>query len=237
MAIPASVTLYVRWTNGQPLSGTTYTAVAPDVPVGHTYTFNNSASLAVEAGSPWNGQYLAQLDTGTRFLSSTVSSSTVQATSGRILIEVAPLTVSTGLNENYFRLYATTSNNGEVRVRNSTTDTVNVLGYWSGGNQVNVSLGAEPSNPFNVEIIYDTNNATASLRMRARMWEIGSSVPSFTDIGAGSVQNTTDQFTTVEYGDGGGAAGLKANRLIISNDITEDLSAVTESSTNAYAFQ
>lgn len=58
------------------------------------------------------------------------------------------------------------------------------------------------------------------------MWEVGQSVPSFTDATstAGSA-GTTDQPTGLQCGDSSnGTVELWVGKIIISDDITEDLS-------------
>lgn len=228
MPIPASVLLYANWGNG---TGT-YTAATPDVPNGHTYSFNAGATIGVEAAAPWSGQSLADLSAGVRNVSSTVSAATAQATSGRYFFECVPMgSGANGNNCNAFSLYATVDSNGNIRTRRSSAGDTQVLGYWSGGFQAQVDLGAESANPYCVEVIYDTTNGTDTLRLRARMWDVGGSAPAFTNCGAGAASAATDQFTTLRLGDdGNGTGALKVGRIAISNDIAEDLSALDESS-------
>jgi hypothetical protein len=226
MAIPASVLLYANWSNG---SGT-YTAATPDKPDAHTYSFNAGATIAVEAAAPWSGQSLAQLESGTRNVTSTLSAATAQATSGRYFFECTPIgAAGNGTNLGMFEIYATVSSNGIIRVRRQNAGNIEVLGYWSGGYQTTVSLGAESANPYCVEVIYDTTNGTAASRLKARMWDVGGSPPSFTDSDGTGANAATDQFTTLGIGDGGnGTPNFKVGRIAISNDITEDLSALDE---------
>lgn len=226
MAIPASVLLYANWVNG---TGT-YTAATPDKPNAHSYTFNASASIATEAAAPWNGQSLAQLNSGTMNVTSTLSSATVQVTSGRFFYEATPIgAAGNGFNLHIFKIVAATSANGEFRVRRSSSGEIHVDGFWNGAQQVDANLGAESSNPYCVEVIYDTNNATAADRLKARTWDKSGSAGSFTTYGAGSAQSASDQFTTLNLGmSGTGTPNLKIGRIAISNDIAEDLSNLDE---------
>ena len=242
MAIPASVTLYVNWTNGQPLSSGTYTAVTPDKPNAHTWSFASGATLAQDNNSPWNGRYLANV--GASFehaVTSTVSSSTVQATSGRFYFECTAWSPSGSVTQ--FALLATSPENGRIRVRNVSGNIV--VGFdWNGfGSFAEVNLGTRPTNPYAVEVIYDSNNGTANQRLRARMWELSGSAGSFTNAtSTGGGAATTDQFTSLYVGDndGNGTPSLQYGRVAFSNDTTEDLSNLDESSGGGaavYAFQ
>jgi len=238
MAIPASVTLYVRWTNGQPLSGTTYTAVAPDVPVSHTWTAVNGATLGTDPDAPWSGQYLAELD-GNNRMSTTVSSATVATTTGRFYIESEG---GPNANGDLLLVSPTTINNGRVRIRKTGGGNLLVNCATNGGaNSAEVDLGTYPTGAYAVEVIYDIANGTAANRLQARTYAVGGSPPAFTTITGGSLPSgTTDQFTSLNIGDNTGwdNSGLKVNRIAFSNSITEDLSNLTESSgATVYVFQ
>lgn len=228
MAIPASVTLYVRWTNGQPLSGTTYTANTPDVPDAHTWTAVNGATLGTDADAPWSGQYMAELD-GNNRMDTTVSSATVQATTGRFYIEAEG---GPNANGDLLLVAPTTVNNGRVRVRKTGGGNLLVNCSTNGGaNSAEVDLGAYPTGDYAVEVIYDITNGTAANRLQARTYGVGDTPPSFTTITGGSLPSgTTDQYTSVIVGDNTGwdNSGLKVNRIAFSNDTTEDLSNLSE---------
>lgn len=230
MAIPASVILYVNWGNGQPLSGSTYTAVTPDVPNSHTFTFNSSASLTQDNNSPWNGQYLANLASGVRNITSTVSSSTVNTTSGRVYVEAAPQSTN---SSTMFQFQSTNVLNGRVRVIRTSGGDMSVEGlHANDGAYETVSLGTYPTNPFGLEIIYDFNNSTANQRLRARVWTLGNAAGSFVDAGStGGGASTSDAFTSLSMGDSNnGTTGLYIGRIAFSNSTSEDLSSLSEGS-------
>src|SRR5574343_118652 len=106
-----AVLLYVNWDNGT-LSSGTYTAATPDIPNGHTYTFANSATVGVDNDSPWSGQTLAELTAWNKSVSATLSSSTMQATSGRIYVEWEGELENAGASILY--LAPTSANNGKI---------------------------------------------------------------------------------------------------------------------------
>lgn len=237
MSLPASTTLYVRWTNGQPLSGTTYTHAGADVPGSHTWTAQNGATLGTDADSPWNGQYLAELD-GNNRMDSTVSSSTVPTTTGRFYIEAEG---GPNANGDLIRFEPTTANNGRVRVKKTGGGNMLVNITMNGGAEVaEVDLGTYPTGAYAVEVIYDTTNGTAANRLQARTYAVGGSPPSMTTITGGSISSAaTDQYVILYVGDNTGWDNslLKVNRVLFVSDTTEDLSAVTETSVSVYAFQ
>lgn len=227
MSIPASVNLYVDWDNGT-YSSPTYTAAAPDVPVSHTYTFTN-ATRATEAGSPWNGQWLVTLNNYAAKVESTVSSATVATTSGRFLAEFGG-TFTAGYDILDVRNVASQLD-GMIRVQHTGGGNLQiVLTFNSDGSSNEVNLGTFPSVPFAVEVIYDSTNATANQRLRARTWSIGGSAGSMNN----STANTgsaaaTAEFTLLKLG-GDELNALKIGRVMFSDDIAEDLSVVSEGS-------
>jgi len=212
------------------LSGGTYTAVAPDVPVAHTYTFGASAALVVDNDSPWDGQYLADLDVAyNSYVTSTLSSATMQATSGRVYIEGEGKPNSGG--SELLRLAPTTALNGRVKVEPNGTNMRVAFTVDGGNEQAEVDLGTWPASPYAVEIIYDRGAATANERLRARTWALSGSPGSFVNSSPTISSGTTDQYTLLQLnysGDTPDSSPLQVNRIIISNDPAEDLSAVSE---------
>jgi hypothetical protein len=230
MAIPATVQFYTNWLSANLSGGVTYTTVAPEKPVSHVLTFDSDVTLGSAGGAPWlTGQEIADLDNHfTANISSTLSSATIQASSGRMYVEFNPTTATAQM---LFKVEAATPANGRVRIRIDSGGNVTVQSLCAGGDGL-VDLGAESTNPYAVEIIYDTNNATRSQRLRARMWDLGGTPPSFSDnTDSFSSASTTDQFTYLQVGDGGDVStGFKSGRIAISDDITQDLSDLTEGS-------
>jgi len=225
MPIPASVILYVNWGNGT-FSSPTYTADTPDVPDAHTWGFANSGTVQVEAGSPWNGQSVAYLPNYNSNVSSTLTSATMQATSGRVLIEVNTADVTF---YKFARFSATNAANGVIWFVKSGGNLL-VRAEWNGsGSTAEVSLGTYPTAEYIVEYIYDFNNGTANQRLRARTWSIGGSAGSMNNATstAGSAA-TSDQFTSFNAMPDGEIPGLKFGRIMVSDDTAEDLSAVSE---------
>jgi hypothetical protein len=97
------------------------------------------------------------------------------------------------------------------------------------GQSVTVNLGSYTAGTATVvEIIWDTNNATASQRLRARRWTLGGSPPSFSDTATSSTAGTQDQQTSLQLGNSTTGYEIQFGRIIVSDDIAEDLSAVTE---------
>lgn len=228
MPIPASVLTYINWLPAN-LSGATYTTVAPEKPASVTWTFAGSAAIYASS-APWpGGQELVDLNnSGSDAVERTISASDMQATSGRIMIEMEPATVDSVIP---WRAEAATVGNGRFRVRRDGSGNLTVTLEYSGfGGLCDVQLGAFPTVAFAVEAIYDLGNATRSQRLRARTWSIGGSPGAFTDNSEPtSASGTTDQFVTTSFGDGG-APGLAIGRVAFSNDITEDLSNLDEGS-------
>jgi hypothetical protein len=220
------VTLYTNWGHGTLASGQ-YSHASPEVPATFTWGAVHGAQV-VDNDPPWNGQTL--LDIGTVWYGraeAVVSSATAQATSGRLLLEVDS---STTANSPILHLGAANNSHGLLRIEHRSDGTIYTdfqWGGWAGYNIVN--LGAVPTVPFAVEIIYDSNNATANQRLRARMWNIVDTPGSFSDSSqADGNAGTTDQFTTVLLGSGNDWTRHILGRLIISNSTTEDLSLVSE---------
>ena len=200
MAIPASVLLYANWKSAN-LSGTTYTYTTPEKPNAFTGTFNANNTIVASGGSPWQvGQELVDLDNNFNCaITHTVSSSTIQATSGRIMFELAPTSVATVL----VSIEAATPANGRMRVSRNGGGNLVVSTLCAGGDG-NVDLGAMSSNPFVVEFIYDCNNATRSQRLRARQWDLGGTPGAFSDnTDVSSSASTTDQFTAFNFANNG----------------------------------
>jgi hypothetical protein len=233
MAIPTSVLLYTNWLSANLSGGVTYTTVAPEKPVGHVLTFDSDVTLGSGGGAPWlTGQEIADMDNHfSAAITSTLSAATAQASSGRIYAEFNP---TTAVSQVFLRLEAATFSNGRVRIQINGAGNVLVGSLCTGGDGL-VDLGTESANPYAVEIIYDTNNATRSQRLRARMWDLGGTPPAFSDNSdVASSAATTDQFTYLQVGDGGDVStGMKSGRIAISNSITEDLSNLTEGSGGA----
>lgn len=221
MAIPASVILYANWDNG---TGT-YTAASPDVPNAHSWTMSN-VTKAVESASPWNGQTIVTLNAWNSNVSTTLSSSTMQATSGRVLVEMDEQ------DPTFYRIMrfsATDANNGDLWVVKSGGN-LKVMARWNGDTSTaEVSLGTYPTVPFAVEFIYDLNNGTANQRLRARTWNIGSSAGSMNNATstAGSAA-TSDQFTSFNMAPDGEMGGFAIGRIAVSNSTSEDLSNLSE---------
>jgi hypothetical protein len=232
MAIPASVLTYINWKDANLSGGVTYTTVAPEKPVGLALTFDSDNTIVASGGAPWLvGQEIVDLDNHfTCEITGTISAAHMQATQGRVMWEINPGT-TTGSSYPMTTLSAAVAANGRVRVSNTASDTVLAAVSWNGGNATDIDLGAEPSVPYAVEIIYDTNNATRSQRMFARMWELGSTPPAFTDNSADafSAAGTTDEFVSFGIGTGGSlVTDWKMGRIAISNDMAEDLSDLDE---------
>lgn len=227
MSIPASVGLYVNWVNGS-YSSPTYTAASPDKPNSQAWTKTGTGfSIAVDNDSPWSGQTCAFVtDANNDYVDATVTSSEVQATSGRVLVEVQVGTWG-GLRHQFW-MFATNWWDGRLTIRENTGGVLYVRMEWQGGQTAFVDLGAHPTGAYVVEVIYDTNNATASQRLRARTWTLGGTPGSFTDTGSSSSAGSTNQFVTVRLGDNGSGVDAQFGRVMVSSDISEDLSAVTE---------
>jgi hypothetical protein len=245
MAIPASVGLYTNWVHGTITNSGSddyYTQASPEIPNGYVVLVKDS-NVEVESASPWSGQTL--LDCANHWYDgaywSGLTSAEITATQGRLLIEVDTFG-SANNGKLVMHLEATDNTNFRIRVwRNAgSPDYMRVFLQWNGnGSEADVVFSAFPSNPFNLEFLWDTNNSTANQRLRARYWEIGSSVPSFTDATATTgTAGTTDQPTKIfiaEYEND--TVTARYGRLIVSDDITEDLSAVSEGGADLYAFQ
>lgn len=225
MSIPASVTLYANWVHGT-LSAGTYTQASPEVPNGHTWTFTNSTK-AVHSESPWNGQTLAEITSWNSSITTTVSSSTVQATSGRFLLEFNELDSGGYV---LFMLRATTEINAHIWALKSAGNLKVQAGWNNDTASAEVDLGTYPTGDFALEIIYDFNNATSSQRLRARTWAIGGSPGSMVNGTALGSAAAGDQFTSFTYAYDGESGGLHTGRAIFSNSTSEDLSLVSESS-------
>jgi hypothetical protein len=181
---------------------------------------------------------MAELD-GNNYVSSTVSSSTVAATTGRFYIEGEGAPNANGV---MLIIAPTTANNGQIRIKKTGGGNLLVNITTNGGsNAAEVDLGTYPTSDYAVEVIYDTTNSTAANRLQARTYGVGDTPPSFTTITGGSIPSgATDQYTSLTVGEttGWDSSGLKVNRIAFSNDSTEDLSDLDESSgVSVYAFQ
>jgi len=127
---------------------------------------------------------------------------------------------------------ATSVSNGRLRIEKNGTD-LRIRLEWNGyGSDAEVVFGTFPTAPFAVEVIYDTTNATANQRVRARHFTVGGSAGSFTNAtGTSGSGSATDQFTVIEVGGKNNESPyteMDFGRVIISNSISEDLSVVTE---------
>jgi hypothetical protein len=221
MAIPASVLFYTNWDHGT-LASSQFTHAAPNIPSDFVWGTANG-SIVQDNNSPWNGQYLFDASANwSHQIGATLSSATIQASSGRLLVEVDQAPISGGI----LQLLASNSSNGLISVTRNAAGELNVSLDWRGwGSHNEINFGAVPAVPFAVELIYDTQNSTVAQRLRGRIWNIGSAAGSFgTSSGSGSAA-TTDQFVTL-------VGSSQENqciygRIIISNSTTEDLSAVT----------
>ena len=218
-----AVTLYADWENGS-YSAPTYTAATPDIPNGHTWTGNGTNySRAVDNDAPWSGQTCLFVTNATNdYWQSTVSASEVQASLGRVLVEMeggqaarVQFLLQNGAEywDGRLLIWQTAGGNLEVQL------------LWQGGNTATVDLGTYPSGAYVVEVIYDTNNATASLRLRARTWTLGGSPGSFNNTGSSTSAGSQDQPDGVFFGDSGSGVDAQLGRVIISDDISEDLSS------------
>lgn len=227
-----TVLFNVDWDSGT-LASTTYTLAPPEVPNGHTLT-TGASSVYSEAASPWSGQWVAEPSFATPWkITSTVSASTIQATSGRLLIQMNP-TTSSGANINLFDARdSVTGDRLNLYMRNSDTHLVAHTERNGGAAFADIDLGAYPAVAHNVELIYDFNNATANQRARARVWNIGGSAGSFTDATSTSGSaGTTAQFNSLTMGDeNNGSTALKIGKIFFSDSITEDLSALLSGAT------
>jgi hypothetical protein len=224
MAIPASVIFYTNWGLGS-LVSETYTQATPEVPNSHTWTFKGS--IAAVAGSPWNGQYLADFSASwSDGAQTTVSSATAQATYGRLLVEVAAFPT------NGRRIFSLETINSNERLRISRNDSANLFLMFEHGESkyAELDMGAFPTLPAAIEVIYDSNNATAANRLQCRTFAIGGTPGAFsTATGTSGSASTTSQFISVGLAEMGNAdTSSKFGRVIVSNSMTEDLSQVTE---------
>jgi hypothetical protein len=222
MAIPASVLFYTNWEHGS-LVSTTYTQATPEIPNAHTWTF--AGTIDVDSGSPWNGQSLANFtEHWSKKASTVVSSATASTTSGRLLVEVDE---TADASSTVFRL----AGDGVVLLASySAAGDLIVYSHANGAAQTNeINMDEWPDQPFALEIIYEFDNATADQRLRARAWTVGGTPGSFVDSTStfGNAANGAE-FTALALGYNDGFKG-KIGRFILSNSITEDLSAVTES--------
>jgi hypothetical protein len=225
MAIPASVTLYANWVHGS-LVSTTYTQATPEIPNAHTWGLYGSRTVVT--ASPWNGQTLADFTAAWNDRAeTTVSSATVQATSGRILVEFD--TISESQSAPIFALSAATASNGRIRIERGAANLTVTLrwGSWDGDNTVD--LGTAPTGPFVIELIYNTQHATANQRLQARTWAVGGTPGSFSNsTSSGGSAGTTNQFTSLFLGSGNDWSEYRIGRVIIANSTTDDLSVVSE---------
>ena len=226
--MPASVTFYVNWVDGTD-TGTNYVTNTPEVPDAFTLAIQNS-NIEVAAGAPWNGQPL--LDVANNAVdgveTSSLTSAELAPTSARLLFEFEPWTEYFGTPALEIR---DSGFNFRMRVyrMSSAPDYLRIQFQWNGGfNENFVDFSSFPSNPFALEIIYDTNNATANQRLRARFWGIGSSAPSFTNSTSTSGSAASSEQPT--YMDiaryNSDTITTRLGRIIFSDDITQDLSVL-----------
>jgi hypothetical protein len=229
MAIPASVLLYTNWKNAN-FSTPMYTQVSPEKPVGFVWTTHNSVTIG-DGADPWPaGQEVCDLDNhAAGQVYATVSPATVPASAGRICVELSP---SSGVGTGYiWGMNATNDQNFRLRLQRTSSGDLNLSFRFNATNSTNdIALGAEPANKYKIEMIYDSQNATGSLRLRARPWLIGGSPGSFVDSTPSGAAAATDQPTSIYFSDAqnGPYTGLEAGRVAVSNDIAEDLSNLTE---------
>lgn len=224
MAIPASVTLYANWVHGA-LASSTYTAAAPERPSEHAYTFQ-SASLTTEAGAPWDGQTLATLPFWYARIYTTVSAATTPTTQGRFLVELNAQ--EPGGAHIIMLRHAANEWDGHIWFQQSGGNLHVNMGWNGDSSSAQVNLGAYPTVPYAIEVIYDGTNATANQRLRARWWAIGGTPGSFTNAtSASGGPAALAEFTELRIGDEE-LAGLKFGRIIFSNNLAEDLSLVSE---------
>lgn len=154
----------------------------------------------------------------------------MQATSGRVLVEIDQATVN---GKSFFILQATTAANGRVRIDRTISGNLEAELVFNDGNSSNIlDFGTFPSSPCVVEMIYNSNASTAAERLRGRVWNVGETPGSFTNAQTNSGSaTTTSQFTNSYIGGYDNENyGLILGRIIISNSMTEDLSLVRDGS-------
>jgi hypothetical protein len=228
-----TVLFHIDWDSGTAVS-TTYTMATPEVPNAHTVTTNPSGVINQEMAAPWNGQWLC--DTGAFWYSvayAALSSATMQATSGRILAQFDPPTAQ---GQIWDMRYVANRLDGMINIgRNAGGNLIGSAVWNNDGSAASLDAGAMPTNPFNLEIIYDFNNATAGLRFRWRVWDVGASPGAFNDATTTSgPAGTSSQFDQVTLGDGqNNVMNTFVGKVYISDDITEELSALLGGSFSA----
>lgn len=219
MSIPASVTLYANWVHGS-LVSTTYTQDTPEVPDAFTWTFDGS--ITVESASPWNGQSLADFTSAFKYTEATLTSTEIQATSGRFLIEFEP---PTGTGDAIFTTIRSATSQDYIYVRRVSGELIveGSRNYSAGFGSIN--LGTFPTGANTVEVIYDFNNGTGADRVKARTWAVGGSAGSFSTCSWSGSGGTTQQWNYITLGFD---LRNRYGRVIVSNSTSEDLSAVSE---------
>lgn len=232
----------VDWDSGTQ-STTTYTQATPEVPNGGTLTLTTGAVGQVfqDNDSPWNGKWCCNLAaTWDAKVTATLSASTWSNNSGRFLFQMSMPT--TGSDCQLFRIDYNNLTSSMLRVKflygggSSQLEIYYSRDAWAQENKVTFDPGTiGTTTPQNIEVIYDPNNSTGGLRLRARHWDIGGTVPSFTDANyvTGPAGTPANQYTVAGWGDGQNSpmTGCQVGRILHSNSISDDLSAYVTSST------
>ena len=227
-----TVQFRVDWANGTlDQTANTYTFASPDIPTSGTFTDTGDATIDVVAAAPWNGQSLFNCshwyDGAHR-----ASLSNLTASAIRFLVQLDLTDIATDAQYEFFRIYnAADSSNGKLTIGADSAGNLNIRSQNpSFFEEVEWAVAVTTLTHLNVEVIADTNNATESQRLRARYWAVDGSAPSFTNRtgGDGSGQRTTatpDKITLCDPNNNG-HTGTKFGKIFVSDDITEDLSAL-----------
>jgi hypothetical protein len=231
MAIPASVLTYINWQNT--VSGGNYTTSSPER-VASTAWAINGASTVTENDSPWNGARLLDCSASwSHGMEKTdCSSSDIQATSGRFLLEFEPIAGGLLPDSTAQPKIANAADTQWVLVRhqNDGADRLQVALYRATDQQYSELFLTYPTVAAVVEVKYDFNAVDSANWLQARVWNYGASPGSFTAGTPNGTRSTTDQFTYIGFSEPGNGDGRQRyGRFIISNDYNEDLSQVSES--------
>lgn len=212
------------------LSGATYTLVTPEVPNGYALEFINSAAIDTAA---WGGsRTIATIPNWNSNVRDTTWDGTIPTTPSQFRFLVEAEFTGTERDQYIRFLYAA---NDYARVL---TSGVNPRIYvrWnaaaSDADAIDTGYTIADDTPFVVECIVDTNNATAAQRVKIRAWAVGGSPGSFVNASStsGAAGTFGGDFTEFKLGANDNTTqNLRVGRVLISDDITEDLSALLSS--------
>lgn len=234
-----TVRFKVDWTTGTFDTGAdTYTQATPETPNAGVLALIDTYSEQTPSSGGFAGRSVLQLDSWNAGVSEETVSSL--SGSGRLLVQYDYDSANPpGGDARLIRLRDAATTAWQLRIYINSASTPYLWGrlQTEGGSfDRNVTFSAFSDVACNIEVVFDTNNATSSERFKMRYWDIGSSPGSWTSHSSGGTDAQVNPVTVpdalVIADPGNGPVRGQVGTILISDDPTEDLSALLEQQGN-----